>query len=92
MKKSSKVVLTICIVALIVSLMTLAILEGGGIKDVMIIFVILVPVMLGCGIGLILLKTMEKRKGKKATFNEIQFYLGIPMIIFMWISISLFMQ
>lgn len=57
-----------------------------------IIFAILIPVILGCCVGIFFVKASEKHTGNKPSYNTIKFYIGMPCCIFMFIAITLFLN
>lgn len=64
----------------------------GNMKGVVlfIIFFIAIPVLLGCGVVVLLTKLIEKRTGKKLIYKTIMCYIGVSCWIFMFIAIMLF--
>ena len=55
-----------------------------------VVFVIVLPLVLGCSAGAFIIKIMEKNTGEKPAYNTILFYIGIPCCMFMFIAITLF--
>lgn len=51
---------------------------------------IAVPILLGCSVGVLLTKLIEKRTGKKLIYKTIMCYIGVSCWIFMFIAIMLF--
>ena len=83
-----KIMVIVYTVAIVMVIAILALSSGGDFEDFMFAFLAVVPVVLGACIGALLVKGVEKRKGRELMVNEIKFYVGIPVGIIILIEIA----
>lgn len=83
-----KIMVIVYTVAIVMVIAILVLSSGGDFEDFMFAFLAVVPVVLGACIGALLVKGVEKRKGRELMVNEIKFYVGIPVGIIILIEIA----
>ncbi|MBQ8262777.1 MAG: hypothetical protein IJZ00_10865 [Lachnospiraceae bacterium] len=79
------------IIIILLSCVSLFLLSDGNIEGeavLFVIFVLLIPLALGCIVGMLLMRIIEK--STELAYNSIKFYIGVPCCIFMAIAITLF--
>ncbi len=91
MSKFLRILIGVAIIVLLIFL-SLFLSSGGNVEGEAILFIIfmIVSIVLGCSVGVLLVKAKEKKTGEKPAYNTIMFYIGVPCCIFMFIAISLF--
>ena len=91
MSKFLRIIIGVVIIILLIFISMF--LLGGNIEGEAILFVLfmLISTVIGCSVGVLIVKTNEKKTGKKLAYNTSVFYIGVPCCIFWFIAISLFM-